>query len=755
MDLQYERYLEPQCKFYKKITKKKSEEDFSLSYIPEYWERIENKSSYWTYCVNTIPLPVQGWKIHISSTLEQAQITLDIVSSLLIARNVQFKFVKNMSSLLMSNSKYADRGSSGKFLTIYPPTEPIFLKLLDDLREKLRELDKGPYILSDERYFDSNVYFRYGGFVELKNIQGEFCILDSSGSKILDLREPYYHVPSFVNVPKKIERMEKEIAAKCGGLGRLSDYDIHSALHYSNGGGVYKAIEKNTGETVVIKEGRPKAGLDGQKEDAFTRIHKEAEILTHLLEVDEVVTISSSFDSWENSYLVEEFVLGEQLNTWIAQHYPFVPKNTTDFITYRKKASQVLQNIVTGVTAVHKKGIGIGDLSPSNIIVSTDLTIKIIDLETSDLLDLPYKPGLQTRGFSTKEARTRKQADLFACLRIARYLFYPAAQVQDLEVKQEVYIDYFIKHHFGTDTFSKITAIENQVYTYFPKLAKEKRRALSAIENQYEHDLLNLVPTYVESLRAGIIKNSDPTKPQLINGDIRQFEYPDGKVNVLYGGYGVIMSLMRTGEISDTVHLWLAKNSHRETLDKIQDVGLFTGLAGIGSVLYESGKTEEAIETLDKIAVTKLTDISLSTGLSGIGLGILAIGSLEQNDELISRSKKIGDTLIDMFVHNVNTAIGKFTNKGLLDGWAGPAFYLIALYNYTKETIWLTWAEKFLIKELATCKTDGSNVLYVEDENKFLPYLLGGSVGIAFALFEITKITENKLFSHKLEEIEP
>lgn len=33
-------------------------------------------------------------------------------------------------------------------------------------------------------------------------------------------------------------------------------------MHFSNGGGVYKATNVSSGENVIIKEGRPEAGLD-------------------------------------------------------------------------------------------------------------------------------------------------------------------------------------------------------------------------------------------------------------------------------------------------------------------------------------------------------------------------------------------------------------------------------------------------------------------------------------------------------------
>ena len=62
-------------------------------------------------------------------------------------------------------------------------------------------------------------------------------------------------------------------------VSELDNYIIESALHFSNGGGVYVANHIPSNTKVVLKEGRPNAGLDGQGRDAVERLNHEGSIL--------------------------------------------------------------------------------------------------------------------------------------------------------------------------------------------------------------------------------------------------------------------------------------------------------------------------------------------------------------------------------------------------------------------------------------------------------------------------------------------
>ena len=125
--------------------------------------------------------PAQGWKIHVSSCLDDAERVLDAVWDYCVPRGLAFKFLRSRPVMVMLNSKSAFRGSSGKLVTIYPMDEA-------QLELTLKELDaicpdvQGPYILSDLRYGGGPLFVRYGGFAE------RHCLSDS-GERVLALED--------------------------------------------------------------------------------------------------------------------------------------------------------------------------------------------------------------------------------------------------------------------------------------------------------------------------------------------------------------------------------------------------------------------------------------------------------------------------------------------------------------------------------------------------------------------------------------
>ncbi|WP_018565742.1 hypothetical protein [Streptomyces sp. PsTaAH-124] len=134
------------------------------------------------------------------------------------------------------------------------------------------------------------------------------ALRDPAGALVPDLRRPVFSVPDWVAVPGFLA---EQVAAQ----GRPEDftYDIERALHFSNGGGVYKARDRRDGRGVVLREARPPAGLDGRGTDAVTRLHRERDMLRRLAGPDFVPRLYDHVTVWEHEYLVEEFIEGEKL----------------------------------------------------------------------------------------------------------------------------------------------------------------------------------------------------------------------------------------------------------------------------------------------------------------------------------------------------------------------------------------------------------------------------------------------------------
>jgi hypothetical protein len=88
-----------------------------------------------------------------------------------------------------------------------------------------------------------------------------------------DRREPRFSVPEWVTLP---DFLEPHLRARTAVTADEMPYTISKALHFSNGGGLYRAEDTRNGGAVVIKEARPHAGLSADGRDAVARLTQEA-----------------------------------------------------------------------------------------------------------------------------------------------------------------------------------------------------------------------------------------------------------------------------------------------------------------------------------------------------------------------------------------------------------------------------------------------------------------------------------------------
>ncbi|MED2039132.1 class III lanthionine synthetase LanKC [Bacillus wiedmannii] len=745
MDMRYLRYVIPNERYYELPKVKAEESKLNLPSLPELWET--RSDGHWTYYLRPdVILPIQGWKIHISAASSEAQRTLDLVSAFLFEHSVTFKHVSNLWELILKNSKYGDRGSSGKFITIYPLDEEQFVFLLDSLHHILKDLKKGPYILSDKRWLDGNVYFRYGAFAEMYVEDGASKVLaikTPSGEYIPDSRGASYVVPDFVEEPQLIQEMTKAQEETMLEESKLSNYNIKSALHFSNGGGVYLAEEINSGKEVVLKEGRPGAGLDGQSRDAVERLKHEAKILERLKGLECVVQYQEIFQEWEHIFVVEEYIPGSTLNTWLAAYYPFA-KNQ-DSKEFCEKAVGILKQLKKAVEDIHSRGIGMGDLQPANVMVTTTNEVRLIDFESaSDITDTKHS-GLMTPGFTGSVKSNREQADWFALLRIVRNIFLPIGPVQDMAESILQTHDKWIFKHFGEEALKIIKEIEAEC---------EKREAKpidSILSSPKKYFDKNDLPQVISSLRKGIISDLREGD-RLLPGDIRQYESTNGLINIQTGGFGIIMALARTGILPEKAREWALKFSSAEYIDDL-DNGLFNGKAGIAGVLYEIGMITEAKKVYDSIPnQIDSEDVSLRTGLSGIGLSLLSASTLPGFESLFEKALGIGYQLEELLNRDVVIKPDDLDAIpiGLIDGWSGASLLFSSLYWITENNHWLNLSIRAIEKDTEQCVLEDTGVYQVRDNSRFVPYLAGGSAGIGLAMIELRHLLKNKDWHEEL-----
>lgn len=711
-------------------------EESEVYYVskPKNW-KIQ-RDSHWVYVINTeINLPKQGWKIHISAGYKDAQDLLTEVSNYLVSNNVNFKFTASKKEWLLKNSKSADRAESGKFITIYPNNALQMKSLVVSLAELTAKYSIGPYILSDKRYKESHVFYRYGAFQEIRNSDGILCIEDEFGNLVPDKRVPYYVEPDFVDDP-----FEEEKSVDNKDFEKLAKYDISSALQFSNAGGVY--LGKSGGKKFVIKEGRQAAGIDANLSDGFTRIKHEAEILKGLNNSNYVVNYQESFKVWIHYYLVEDYIESENLGDFITNKYPF----HCDKTEYLNKVKYIAQELFNAVEDIHKYGVAIGDLHPENILLYDNCKkIKLIDFEQATQLNRKFDPGLITKGFVNPNLKTYGQEDWFALYKIVEYAIYPLIDISDLVVND-------------TDEKIRLSNLYRSDRKLWNFLINFKRKCFEkgnipfndfyyGLNIDYSEKLLD---TTISKIINGISKNLDFSSLRLIKGDIDQFLSQTGFFNVSSGAMGlglVIQSFDKDSQLK--FKQWCLSNWDKLASAAKLDSGLFTGAAGIGSVIYSQVRKNLGRKLLDDINwKNNITDLSLRSGLAGIGLAKLALAIEENSQERISEIVEIANY--------VNQNYSKCLSSGLLDGKLGVILFLEkvgkalckdSLVKDAKNKL-----ELFLRQELYAT---GVGLFLTENkfsQESYTPYLNSGTVGLLLVLLEFEKDNLSVNGSKKLIE---
>ena len=114
----------------------------ALSKINKDYKIVQDRIYY--FCdINMFEFPSSGWKIHISACYWNCEQILKLVVEYCATNRLNFKFYADKKIVFRMNEKSVDRGSSGKFITIYIDEENLLLKHLKGLGNILSGIE-GP-----------------------------------------------------------------------------------------------------------------------------------------------------------------------------------------------------------------------------------------------------------------------------------------------------------------------------------------------------------------------------------------------------------------------------------------------------------------------------------------------------------------------------------------------------------------------------------------------------------------------------------
>ncbi|WP_075779353.1 class III lanthionine synthetase LanKC [Streptomyces acidiscabies] len=692
------------------------DDDFLASEPPADWSC--HTGTDWTMLTpHGYQLPAQGWKVHVSATSENARTILDRSWEWLVEQRMAFKFIRSRQVLSRRNGKYGDRGASGKFITIYPEDEARLASVLGELGELL-DGERGPYILSDLRWRSGPLYVRYGGFVArvMKTAKGETvpCIEDPEGRLVPDVRGPSFRPPEWVTIP---ECLAPAMEARNAGTLHDFPYRAERALHFSNGGGVYRGTDTRTGEPVLLREARPLAGIDTHGEDAVARLVRERDCLERLAGLPWVPRLIEARVGHEHHFLVREFVEGETLAIRTTRDNPASPSaDPSRTADYTRWAIDALNQIDEGIQAMHARGVIFGDLHPGNIMVRPDDSIAFIDLETATT-DLTSRQIHAAPGFAAPPTHRGTAIDRYAlgCLRIA--LFTPLTSLlawgpEKLDQLIElIETRYPVPGDFGAKVRADLGAapegdgvlegydvearadLDADAHDWSPGVRLTASGGAGAQNPAPAEQFTTPVDTpSPTAIAQGILTTATATRQdRLYPGDTAQFLLPEGGTCLAYGAAGVLWALAETGvEIPDAHVDWLADAAQRTVHPA---PGLYTGTSGVACVLHHLGRTDAA--ELMKDVGEPLND-TLLDGRAGLALAQLYFARATGDDDALKQATLLAERLVE-------SAAGQPTRRGeagLLRGRAGTALLLLRLHGYTPDTALLDAAHDLLDADL-------------------------------------------------------
>ena len=313
--------------------------------------------------------PAQGWKLHISATILSATEVFARVEPIL-RKNDAFSKIPGRLELLRSlNSGLVDFSQIGKFLTVYPQSTSVALKLARELHRATRGLP-GPRIPFDARYREESlVYYRFGAFRSSADGKPGF-IHAPRGKRYRDKRAPGQAVPHWLEDPFQRSRAK---SSKWGGL-ISRQLLVFKAKAQRGKGGVYEAVDLSVlpVRRVIIKEGRRHGETNWDGRDGYALVKHEARVLRKLRKAGlPVPEIFQEFTQNGNRYLVLERITDR----------PLLPaKRMQPPKTSWRRAKRILELLGSMLDKVHAAGWVWRDCKPSHILFH-GRKLRLIDFE--------------------------------------------------------------------------------------------------------------------------------------------------------------------------------------------------------------------------------------------------------------------------------------------------------------------------------------------------------------------------------------
>ncbi|MGY0612271.1 class III lanthionine synthetase LanKC [Luteimonas sp. A501] len=737
--------------------------------LPHDWRLRQDY--FWTQAIRPVPTTtVQGWKIHVSSTVDQAMDTLGLVAPVCIAHDTEFKFASDPGILRHLLGKSCKRSQSGKFITIYPQEESTFVAMLEALHAATHGIE-GPYVLSDRQYRDSTVvYYRYGGFIDISGLNGRdgtACILNDRFQLIEDVRSARFTPPAFVG---PVPGIEDEPGA-CTGEGSPVDqstpdvfggaYRIDAAIKFSNFGGVYIGESFSDGTPVIIKEARPFVG-SASGPSAADSLRREFRLLTLLAGSGIAPEPLGLFQEWTHLFLAQERIPGHTLREHQARTSKLVHSGTTDVAmrNWIHQTATIARNLIEVVARLHERSIVFGDLSTNNVIVDAETQrVRLIDFEGAYEVGVDPPVNLFTPGFGRPERLDQPGAgfvdDVYAvgCILVAMMMPNTAVMALKPSYARELLDE--LRRDIGLPTGYAECALGllsgslslDEAAGLLEHLSTDGVVGFERPPQVAAAGLAHFCTVAASGVASYCLAHMDLSRSERV---FPAGSRMDDAFALDQGMAGIARAVSRiTGAAPTGFEEWyLGKMSAGGGKRR---VGLLDGASGTAWVLAEFGRDAEAKRELRKVGHHRslFEDMSLGHGTAGYGYTCLKFWLRYGEASWLAEAEKMGEVLcsrameVDSGVCWTSPDDDDGAPIGLHEGGAGIALFLLYLHCVTGKQAYLDTGASALAFDVAAGRISEESLGFPRTSKGSIlyPYIAFGSAGVGTVALRYYAVT--------------
>lgn len=734
--------------------------------VPASWDR--KSMSFWS--IHKPPgtvIATHGWKVHVSVRIARAQDVLDVVAGVCVRQGVAFKHLGTRAYFLMLHHKHAPRSQNGKFIAAYPPDAEASRRLMEELHDLLPD-EVGPYILGDRRWRDSRaVSYRYGAFETIPVVRAdgseELMVPDGAGRLVPDVRGLSFTLPEGIEDPFRAQtrplRHYTAAAAPAPQSVSFEGLTFTRLLRHSNGGGAYVATLAESGEEVFVKEARAHSGLYPDGTSSPEHLTHENAILRALeKDVPGVAPAPVAFfERWEHTYLVTELVPGVSLLEWVTNHHPgfTVSPDSAYYRSYWDRCARVVGQLTRALERLHAAGYVFLDVSPRNVLVDDDDTVRLIDFETAERTGNPlglfgtpgYFPDLPADRLAAEMERDPTYCDRYGLAAVTQLLTFG----MKIHVTQR---EPGALHHLR-DLVHRTSGLPVPATLWRRSTAFTDPDTPSRVPSPdaVRADPLGCLRGLRDAVADAILAAATP-EGRVVFPTVPRGYYAHQHA-VVHGTAGVLHALRLAGREAPPEVL---ARFRRESLDESARAapGLHSGDAGIAWVLADHGLVEEAETLLARAGDHPILDrcATLGEGAAGVALAHLALYGHDKDEGHLDAARRIraripaGDALLG----HLETAGA----TGLLHGRAGVALLDHYLYRILGDDDAKRNGLALLRAEAAEADPfpgGGIGFRVSAEDQRLYPYLYRGSAGYATVAARYLPVADEDLAESVTEAV--